>query len=640
MLTELLITDFAIIDRLELHLNPRFNVFTGETGAGKSIIIDAVSALLGSKLGIEVVRSGAERATVYGTFSVGNLPTVSVGNHQNGYEGSNGASSSEERDTRNTSDAATAGAGDDQQADARLVLAQILSEYGLEAENGEIILGRELHKSGRSTARINQRPVPLQVFQQVGSLLVDIHGQSEHLTILRPEQHVNYLDRYAEVLPLRNQVSALVGEWRTARRELTSLQQNERELERRIELLRFQVNEIEQAKLQPNEVEEMERERRVLNNAERLAELCAGIYGAIGGGEDGPSASDLTKGAKRSMDELVRLDPSMQEYNAALEEIIYRLEDVAMSVRSYQQSIEADPARLAEIEERLDLIAKLRRKYGSTIEEILHYAAESAAELDRYQHREERMAALQARDEELRAQIGRLAGQLSQARSRAAVQLSEAMERQLDDLNMKRARFKVDMRQQFSSDGAPAQLEPDGPTESYAFTGTGIDRVEFLIAPNPGEPFKPLGKIASGGETSRLMLALKSILSAADATPTLIFDEIDSGISGRSGQVVGEKLWNLTRDHQVLCVTHLPQIAAFGDMHLNVAKEVHGDRTMTRVRPLEYDQRTMELGQMLGGALTDTSRRNAEELLQRAEEFKQHQPESSQPTSAVPGSLW
>ncbi len=639
MLTELLITDFAIIDRLELRLNPRFNVFTGETGAGKSIIIDAVSALLGSKLGLEVVRSGAERATVYGTFSVGSLPTVSLAGH-NGYDHSNSAASGAEHDTDTAIPTLTSTESSDQQADARLLLAQILREYGLEAENGEIILGRELHRSGRSTARINQRPVPLQVLQQVGSLLVDIHGQSEHLTILRPEQHINYLDRYAEVLPLRNQVTALVNEWRTARRELTALQQNERELERRIELLRFQVNEIEQAKLQPNELEDLERERRVLNNAERLAQLCATIYSAIGGGEDGPSASDLTKGAKRAMDELVRLDGSMQEYNAALEEIIYRLEDVALSVRSYQQSIEADPLRLAEIEERLDLIAKFRRKYGSTIEEILRYAADAAAELDRYQHREERMAALQARDEELRAQIGQLAGQLSQARSRAAVQLAEAMERQLDDLNMKRARFKVDIRQQFSSDGAPAQLEPGGPIESYAFTATGIDRVEFLIAPNPGEPFKPLGKIASGGETSRLMLALKSILSAADATPTLIFDEIDSGISGRSGQVVGEKLWNLTRDHQVLCVTHLPQIAAFGDLHFNVAKEVHSDRTMTRVRPLEYDQRTMELGQMLGGALTDTSRRNAEELLQRAEEFKQHQPDQTQQPSALPGSLW
>ncbi|HEU5369330.1 MAG TPA: DNA repair protein RecN, partial [Ktedonobacterales bacterium] len=500
----------------------------------------------------------------------------------------------------------------------------------------------EIHKSGRTTARINQRPVPLQVLQQVGSLLVDIHGQSEHLTILRPEQHVNYLDRYAEALPLRNQVSAIVAEWRAARRELAALQQNERDLERRIELLRFQVDEIEQAKLQPHEVEEMERERRVLNNAERLAQLCAGIYSAISGGEDGQAAGDLLKGARHAMEELTRLDPSMQEYNAALEEIIYRLEDVAMSVRSYQESVEADPMRLAEIEERLDLIAKFRRKYGNTVEEILKYAEDAAIELDRYAHREERLAELQARDEELRRQIGQLAGRLSQIRSAAAVRLSEAMESQLNDLNMKRARFKVDIHQQYASEseGAPAQLTPDGSTEYYAFSGTGIDRVEFLIAPNPGEPFKPLGKIASGGETSRLMLALKSILSAADATPTLIFDEIDSGISGRSGQVVGEKLWNLTTNHQVICVTHLPQIAAMGDEHFNVAKEVHGDRTMTQVRSLAYEQRTIEIGQMLGGALTDTSRRNAEELLQRSEEFKRETQAGHQLTPSASSSLW
>src|ERR1051326_4416487 len=272
MLTELTITDFAIIDRLNLRLNPRFNVFTGETGAGKSIIVDAVSAVIGGKVGTEVVRSGAERATIYGTFSVGALPTIS-----RPLNGTNGVTA----DTAEASpgdEARNESTGQDEQVDARVTLARLLNEYGLEVENGELILGREIHKSGRTTARISQRPVPIQVLQQVGSLLIDIHGQSEHLTILRPEQHVNYLDRYAEVLPLRTQVSALVTEWRAARRELSELQQNARDLEGRIELLRFQVDEIEQAKLQPNEVEEMERERRVLNNAERLAQLCAGIY--------------------------------------------------------------------------------------------------------------------------------------------------------------------------------------------------------------------------------------------------------------------------------------------------------------------------------------------------------------------------
>src|SRR5579859_4353601 len=427
MLTELTITDFAIIDRLELRLNPRFNVFTGETGAGKSIIIDAVSALLGGKMGLEVVRSGADRATIYGAFDIGALPVI-----KQAHQGANGATPAEADETQTDEQATEAAGAQDQQADARLALAQLLGAYGLEVDNGELILGREIHRSGRSTARVNQRPVPLQVLQQVGSLMIDIHGQSEHLTILRPEQHVNYLDRYAEALPLREQVTALVTEWRAARRELAALQQNERELERRIELLRFQVDEIEQAKLQPNEVEEMERERRVLNNAERLAQLCEGIHTALSAAEDGQSAGDLLKGASHAMEELARLDPSMQEYNAALEEIIYRLEDVALSVRSYQESIEADPLRLAEIEERLDLIAKFKRKYGSTIEEILRYAQEAAAELDRYQHREERLAELQARDEELRRQIGQLAGRLSQMRSEAAGRLAEAMERQLE----------------------------------------------------------------------------------------------------------------------------------------------------------------------------------------------------------------
>jgi DNA repair protein RecN (Recombination protein N) len=291
-------------------------------------------------------------------------------------------------------------------------------------------------------------------------------------------------------------------------------------------------------------------------------------------------------------------------------------------VRSYQNELAADPERLAVVEERLDLIARLRRKYGATIEDILAYGTQSAEELERLGSREERTAALQQREVELRSEIGALAWRLSQARARAADQLARAMESQLDDLHMKRAGFRVDLTQRPDPDGVTADPAGSGPSATYAFDASGIDRVEFLIAPNQGEPFKPLARIASGGETSRLMLALKTILARADAVPVLIFDEIDTGISGRAGQVVGEKLWRLARTHQVICVTHLPQIAALADHHLSVVKRVEHERTVTAVVPLSDGARVQEIGQMLGGSATRAARENASDLLERGAEWK------------------
>ncbi|HLJ81588.1 MAG TPA: hypothetical protein VKT52_08890, partial [Ktedonobacterales bacterium] len=302
---------------------------------------------------------------------------------------------------------------------------------------------------------------------------------------------------------------------------------------------------------------------------------------------------------------------------------------------SYQDEVAADPRRQAVVEERLDLIAKLRRKYGATIEEILAYAADAGRELDELTHREERMSELQQRDQALREQIGAVASELSRKRQAAATTLAAAMERELDDLNMRRARFQVQITQTPSADGVPAEpganekkAHRDGKAATttyaslYAFGPTGIDHVEFLIAPNPGEPLKPLAKIASGGETSRLMLALKTILSRADTVPTLIFDEIDAGISGRSGQTVGEKLWQLGQSHQVLCVTHLPQIAALGDCHFRVAKTLLGDRTTTQVQALSDTERVAELSQILGGTRTAAAEANADELLRRGRAWK------------------
>jgi DNA repair protein RecN (Recombination protein N) len=636
MLLELTIKDFAIIDYLKLRLNRQFNVFTGETGAGKSIIIDAVNALLGGKIGVEFVRAGCERASVEGVFALEVLPTGqglvpdSAPTWQP-YDAvqeavNNGATTLYGifEHTENHGNGSSRN-DDPNSADARKALASLLHEYDISVEDGQLILSRDIFRSGRTVARINGRAFSQQVLQQVASWLIDIHGQSEHISLLRTEQHINFLDRYAETLPLREELGKQVSEWREAHKKLHSLQQNIREQERRAEFLRYEIKEIEKAKLHVGEEDELHNERKVLSNAERLRELCMLIYGPIKGtdtSDDFKPALDQLHAAQRSLSELVRLDKNMAEYEETLAEAIYQLEDVASTISSYESDIEDDPHRLADIEERLDLITRLKRKYGTTIEEILQRAFDDRAELDTIVNRDELIAKLQQQDGQFRREIGALAQNLSECRRKAASHLATAMEEQLNDLNMRRARFQVEITQLPDEQGVPASID-EQPEQLYSCDQTGIDRVQFLIAPNPGEPFKPLTRIASGGETSRLMLALKTILAHADATPTLIFDEIDAGISGRSGQVVGEKLWQLTRNHQVICVTHLPQIAAFADTHYNVNKQIFDNRTITVVNELRPDQRIREIAHIMGGSVSEFSLKSAEEILDRSNLWKE-----------------
>lgn len=609
MLLELTITDFAIIDTLHLRFGPHLNVFTGETGAGKSIIVDAISALVGERMGGDVVRTGSERAIVEGIFDISHLLT---------------------QEKTDASPSAQKALVNDAGPTESETLTETLAELGIDVEDGTLILTREIARSGRGIQRVNGRATPLAALQKIAAFLIDIHGQSAHLTILRPEQHVFYLDRYAATDDLRRQVTDLVGEWRAARRELERLQRDERELERQRELLQFQVDEIAAAKLRPGELDELERERKMLVNAERLGELCVATHSALAGDETGEAsgALDMLAAAQRALTELLRLDDSLREQLGELEQALYLAEDVATAVRAYQEEVAADPRRQAEVEERLDLLAKLRRKYGATIEEVMAFGEEAGRSLDTLAHREERVAELQQEEQAIRQRIGAIASDLSKRRQSAGRALGTAMERELDDLNMQRARFLTEITQRADEQGAPAQL--DGQIASWVFTVTGIDTVEFLLAPNPGEPLKPLARIASGGETSRIMLALKTILSRADAVPILIFDEIDSGISGRSGQVVGEKLWALGQSHQVLCVTHLPQIAVLADTHFRVSKGISADRTTTQVEHLKPAERTQEVAQMLGGARTAASQANATDLLKRAETWKRsHKPRSA-----------
>jgi DNA repair protein RecN (Recombination protein N) len=604
MLVELTITNFAIIDALRLLLEPDFNVFTGETGAGKSIILDAVSALVGGRAGAEVVRAGAERAIVEGIFDVSDALRME------------GVASVD------------AAQGQDAGGEHEETIASILSAQGIEPEEGALILAREIGANGRSVARIAGRAVPVAVLQRLAAHLVDIHGQGDHLTLLRPAQHLYFLDRYASTVDLRGEVAQLVAELRATQRDLARLERDDQELERRLDLLRFQVDEIAAARLAPGEIEALEQERKRLASVERLGELASVAHAALSGDDTGetPGAVELLATAQRALADLLRLDNSLEGGADSLAQSAALADDVAASLRAYQDELVVDPGRQAEVEERWDLLMRLRRKYGGAVEEILAYADSAAAELNTYSRREELMGELREREAALLDQVGEKASQLSARRQEAATRLAAAMERELDQLNMRKARFEIAITQSADPDGAPVTAQKKSSpvrvtTGRYAFTATGVDTVEFRIAPNLGEPFKPLAKIASGGETSRLMLALRTVLARADAVPVLIFDEIDAGVSGKSGQAVGEKLWELGRTHQILCVTHLPQIAAFGDAHFSVAKEVDDLRTRTLAERLSGERRIDELGQLLG-ARSSAARANAKELLQRANAWK------------------
>lgn len=572
MLTELRVRDFAIIDDLLLRFHPGFNILTGETGAGKSIIIDAVELLLGAKSSQEMVRAGADIASIEGLFELG-------------------AAMSERLRPR-------------------------LEAEGLEGDDGMLILAREVRRGGRSVARINGRAVAQTLLAEIGGQLVDIHGQGEHLSLLNPREHINLLDRYANLEPQRAEVAAQVGRLRQVRSDLASLRQNAREIARRIDLLTYQVEEIEAAGLAPGEDERLEGERRRLANAETLASQAAAVYRLLAEGEDqAPAALDNLGQATARLEKLSRVDPDLRTLAEQSEDLAERLGDLARAVSDYSESIAFDPERLSEVEERLELIFQLKRKYGDSITDILDYGAEARADLALLTTSETRTADLEAEENRLLHRVGETASRLSISRKEAAATLATAIEQELNDLRMSGTRFQVEINYQDDDQGCFVD------DRRLAFDANGIDRVQFLVSANPGEPLRPLVKVASGGETARLMLALKDVLSHADATPTLIFDEIDQGIGGRVGAIVGRKLLNLANDHQVLCVTHLAQIAAYGDYHLAVSKRVESDRTVTRMEALTGTPRVDELAAMLG---TDTvvGRQSAQELLAEVMTYK------------------
>ena len=592
MLDELRIRNFAIIDDLHLHFKPGLNILTGETGAGKSIIIDAVGLLLGDRATADWVRAGSELAEIEANFRLpleGNLVAE---------------------------------------------LGAELEDQGLEDPDNPhwISLSREVRLSGRNISRINGRAVSLQILSKIAAHLIDVHGQGEHLGLLQPRTHLFLLDRYAGLSPLRLEIARQVGELRTVSAELQRLRQDARTMAQRVDLLSFQVEEIVSANLQTDELAILEAERRRLSNAETLRQLAQSTQAILDEGEsEVPGAVDLVSEAVGRLEKLARIDPDMANTARESQGLLEELSELGRTLQDYAEQLESNPRRLREVEERLELIAGLKRKYGDTIEQVIAFGAQAQSELDTMGNWETRSAELEASEEALLHSIGESAARLSQQRRTAGDKLARQVEVELADLRMDRAQFGVAMDQNEREDGV---YLPDG--RRVACRNTGIDKVEFLISANPGEPLKPMVKVASGGETARLMLALKGVLAQAVATPTLIFDEIDQGIGGRVGAVVGRKLWRLTgaqrnesaqeASHQVLCITHLPQLAAFGDYHLTVLKQVLAengvDRTRTQVTALDDDDRVEELMQMLG-ATTEAGRRSVMEMMEDVAKVKQ-----------------
>jgi DNA repair protein RecN (Recombination protein N) len=572
MLVELHIENFAIIDRLDLSFNPGLITFTGETGAGKSIIIDAVETILGGRADSNMIRTEANRAVLEASFRI--VPP------------------------------------------SREAVLEILEREELLDDPDLFSIGREIRSEGRSIARVNGRTVNVALLREIGDLVVDVHGQSEHLSLLRVREHLHLLDRFAGSEQQLAEFGESYRRLLELRKELKQLRQVEVEAVRRIDLLAYQINEIDSARLVAGEEEQLQAERTRLANSENLATFAQqALIGLDEGTPEAPSVLDLLGQVSDGLEELARIDATQSGIAENVQGIFASLSDISRDLRSYIEGIEFNPKRLDQVEERLNLIHTLKRKYGETIPEILSYANNSRKEKESIEHAGERIAELENEESDLLGQIGRQGQALSDFRRGASRDLEVEVERELDDLKMSGARFSVDFQIHPDPNGAPIN---DG--SRVGFDATGIDRIEFLIAPNPGEGLKPLVKIASGGETSRLMLALKNVLTRADHIPTLIFDEIDQGIGGRVGTVVGHKLWLLARHHQVLCVTHLPQLAAFGEQHFQVNKQVRNGRTLTQVNDLIGDERLKELALMLGET-SEITVQSAQEMLKTASEL-------------------
>lgn len=551
MLQELSIKDFAIIDEIQISFQPKMTVLTGETGAGKSIIIDALGLLAGGRGSTEFIRKGEKKAVIQGLFT---LPR--------------------EANTYN-----------------------ILEEYGIDSEDGQIILQRDLYRGGRNICRINGMMVNLATLRKVGETLIDIHGQNEHQELMKPENHIDLLDEYdKKTSELRNQYQVVYQNYRKLKLSMEKKEADEKAWAQRLDMLNFQVKEIGEAGLKINEEDELVEEKNKLDNFQAIHDALELSYQILSG-----EKIDVVGNLGNAMNELSDvsdLSENLQEINTKISDAFYSLEDVARDISDELDSMEWNGERLNEIEERLELIHQLKRKYGDTIEDILHYHSRIVKELREMENAEQNSEKQERQLSEALEKVKELAIKLSKQRKKSAKKLEKMIHKQLSALYMDKAVFEV----KFLSN-----------SKLYS---KGIDKVEFYIQTNPGEEMGPLAKIASGGELSRIMLALKTIFSQKMGVTSIIFDEVDTGVSGRVAQAIAEKISQISNNSQVLCITHLPQVAAIADNHYYISKSVNDGRTETSLKELDEKQKIREIARMLSGSeITELTLKHAEELI-------------------------
>ena len=559
MLTELRIRNFAIIEEIGLEFAEGFTVFTGETGAGKSILVDAVDLLVGGRASADLIRAGAEEAEVSGVFSLASGSPIS----------------------------------------------KFLQEQDLIGPGeSELILRRILSRAGKNRVHINGRPAPLTVLQSLRGLLVDIHGQHEHQSLFKPAVQLDLLDEFGGLAGVREDYATAFDAWRRLEGRLAERRTTLADRQAREDLLRYQVEEMTGANLHAGEDRELERERLLLSQGRRLAELVQAMYGPLY--EEEPSLLQGLGSLAGSLKELAAIDQDMTDERDRFAGVLAQLTDLAQRLRAYRDKLEFDPERLDKVEERLDLLHRLVKKYGGSLEEVVTRGEQAKRELQELESGDEALKELSKQAADSRENAVKLAQALSRKRTKAAGELEKRLERELKDLRMEHARVRIAVEQAAGADGP-------------LLTATGSDRVEFLFSSNLGEAPQPLARIASGGELSRVMLAMKTVLAEQDRVPVLVFDEVDAGIGGAVSEVVGKRLQNLSRHgHQVFCITHLAPIAAQAQRHYAVTKAAKSGRTVTQVEQLDKAGRVEEVARMLGGEkITPTIRSTASEMLKQ-----------------------
>lgn len=559
MLLELRIKNFALIEELNLNFSQGFNVLTGETGAGKSILIDSVNFLVGEKFNKEIIRTGCDFAFVEGIFEVKNKDIFNL-----------------------------------------------LEGYGI-ASDDYLVIAREINQNNKSIIRINGRTTNLSIVREISKLLIDIHGQHEHQSLLDESKHIEILDSFCgiELKNIKEEYRKVFERVKEIEKELEKLTQDEQYRLRKIDLLKFQIQEIQEANLKVGEEEQLIQRRDILKNAEKIYSCLNTAYQKIYESAMYESAFDSIGSALVSIDNITEFDSKINDIKSTLEDVYYKLEDAVENIRDYRDKIEYNDNELNEIEDRLDLINKLKRKYGSSIEEILSYFSNIEKELVDLETSDELIEELESQLKIENENLHILAKYMTNFRRNTANYLKERIEAELKYLGMERAVFEVQVEEK----------------ERYDYNGN--NEVKFMITSNPGEPLRPLHKVASGGEISRIMLAIKSVVADIDEIPVLIFDEIDTGISGRTAQSVAEKMILISKSHQILCVTHLPQIASMADKHFKIQKIVIEDKTVTKVKDLQNEEKIEEIARMLGGAIvTELTKVNAKEIIELAEQLK------------------